>query len=66
MWVFGSLGLYGLIRALGDDVGFGQTLGVIGYSLLPLLLITPMLPLARYLPFFGFALKVCRGPLLRQ
>eukprot|EP01090_Pellita_catalonica_P007926 TRINITY_DN1853_c0_g1_i9.p2 TRINITY_DN1853_c0_g1~~TRINITY_DN1853_c0_g1_i9.p2 ORF type:complete len:259 (+),score=26.63 TRINITY_DN1853_c0_g1_i9:31-807(+) len=39
MWLVGSLLIFALARVLGRDVTYSQTLGVIGYSLLPLTLI---------------------------
>eukprot|EP01104_Vermistella_antarctica_P018330 TRINITY_DN6741_c0_g1_i1.p1 TRINITY_DN6741_c0_g1~~TRINITY_DN6741_c0_g1_i1.p1 ORF type:complete len:230 (+),score=40.07 TRINITY_DN6741_c0_g1_i1:399-1088(+) len=36
MWLFGSLLVFLLARVLGAEVSYAQTLGVIGYSLVPL------------------------------
>ncbi|KAJ0067098.1 hypothetical protein NL108_012492 [Boleophthalmus pectinirostris] len=43
IWIFGSLIIFLLARVLGGEVSFGQVLGVIGYSLLPLIVIAPLL-----------------------
>ncbi|KAM8738669.1 protein YIPF4 isoform X1 [Acanthopagrus latus] len=43
IWIFGSLMIFLLARVLGGEVSFGQVLGVIGYSLLPLIVIAPLL-----------------------
>ncbi|XP_068597281.1 protein YIPF4 [Brachionichthys hirsutus] len=43
IWIFGSLTIFLLARVLGGEVSFGQVLGVIGYSLLPLIVIAPIL-----------------------
>ncbi|CAL1578490.1 unnamed protein product [Knipowitschia caucasica] len=43
IWIVGSLIIFILARVLGGEVSFGQVLGVIGYSLLPLIAITPLL-----------------------
>ncbi|XP_040206749.1 protein YIPF4 [Rana temporaria] len=43
IWIFGSLTIFLLARVLGGDVAYGQVLGVIGYSLLPLIVIAPAL-----------------------
>ncbi|XP_045898476.1 protein YIPF4-like, partial [Micropterus dolomieu] len=43
IWIFGSLTIFLLARVLGGEVSFGQVLGVIGYSLLPLIVIAPLL-----------------------
>uniref|UniRef100_A0A7N8XYW0 Protein YIPF n=1 Tax=Mastacembelus armatus TaxID=205130 RepID=A0A7N8XYW0_9TELE len=43
IWIFGSLTIFLLARVLGGEVSYGQVLGVIGYSLLPLIVIAPVL-----------------------
>ncbi|KAA8584155.1 hypothetical protein FQN60_015363 [Etheostoma spectabile] len=43
IWIFGSTTIFLLARVLGGEVSFGQVLGVIGYSLLPLIVIAPLL-----------------------
>ncbi|XP_005005104.1 protein YIPF4 isoform X1 [Cavia porcellus] len=43
IWIFGSLTIFLLARVLGGEVSYGQVLGVIGYSLLPLIVIAPIL-----------------------
>ncbi|KAL6067512.1 hypothetical protein STEG23_018216 [Scotinomys teguina] len=43
IWIFGSLTIFLLARVLGGEVAYGQVLGVIGYSLLPLIVIAPIL-----------------------
>ncbi|CAJ0917185.1 unnamed protein product, partial [Ranitomeya imitator] len=43
IWIFGSLTIFLLARVLGGEVSYGQVLGVIGYSLLPLIVIVPAL-----------------------
>ncbi|XP_008943602.1 PREDICTED: protein YIPF4, partial [Merops nubicus] len=43
IWIFGSLTIFLLARVLGGEVAYGQVLGVIGYSLLPLIVIAPLL-----------------------
>jgi hypothetical protein len=58
MWILGSFFVHALIRVLGGDVGFAQTLGVTGYSLLPLAISVPMLPLAAPYPAFALVIKV--------
>jgi len=45
MWVFGTLLIFVLARVLGGEVGYSQCLGVIGYSLLPLIITAPILGL---------------------
>ncbi|KAL6080531.1 Protein yipf4 [Balamuthia mandrillaris] len=48
MWIFGSFLIFFLARVLGGDVSYAQTLGVIGYSLLPLLLTVVLLVLTSW------------------
>jgi len=43
LWVFGTLLIFVLARVLGGEVGYSQCLGVIGYSLLPLIITAPIL-----------------------
>ncbi|MBN3317844.1 YIPF4 protein, partial [Atractosteus spatula] len=43
IWIFGSLTIFLLARVLGGEVSYGQVVGVIGYSLLPLIVIAPLL-----------------------
>ena len=38
LWIVGSLLLFLLARVLGSDVSFSQSVGVIGYSVLPLVI----------------------------
>eukprot|EP01135_Chromosphaera_perkinsii_P000589 Nk52_evm10s128 gene=Nk52_evmTU10s128 len=45
MWIFGSLIIFVLARVLGGEVSYAQSLGVIGYSLLPLIIVGMILPL---------------------
>uniref|UniRef100_A0AAY4F025 Protein YIPF n=1 Tax=Denticeps clupeoides TaxID=299321 RepID=A0AAY4F025_9TELE len=47
IWIFGSLTIFLLARVLGGEVSYGQVLGVIGYSLLPLIVIAPLLLVIR-------------------
>ncbi|XP_067319281.1 protein YIPF4-like [Anolis sagrei] len=43
IWIFGSLTIFLPARVLGGEVAYGQVLGVIGYFLLPLIVIAPVL-----------------------
>ncbi|XP_078591102.1 protein YIPF4-like [Branchiostoma floridae x Branchiostoma japonicum] len=56
IWVFGSLIIFMLARVLGGEVSYSQCLGVIGYSLLPLIVTASALPLVR--PFHYVSLLV--------
>eukprot|EP00045_Choanoeca_perplexa_P017586 m.257181 g.257181 ORF g.257181 m.257181 type:complete len:250 (+) comp17581_c0_seq2:82-831(+) len=46
IWMIGSLLIFLLGRVLGGDTNFSQTLGIVGYSLLPLILMGLVMPLA--------------------
>jgi hypothetical protein len=43
IWIFGSLTIFLLARVLGGEVAYGRLLGVVGYSLLPLIVVAPIL-----------------------
>jgi len=43
VWLVGSFIIFIITRALGGEVSFSQTIGVIGYSLLPELLVVIVL-----------------------
>lgn len=57
IWVFGSLLIFVLARVLGGEVSFSQTLGVIGYSLLPLVIVAPLVSAIYSLPWVSFCVK---------
>eukprot|EP00051_Salpingoeca_urceolata_P010204 m.124376 g.124376 ORF g.124376 m.124376 type:complete len:270 (-) comp16621_c0_seq2:79-888(-) len=44
IWMCGSAGIFFLARVLGGESSFSQTLGIVGYSLLPLILTGLLLP----------------------
>ncbi|XP_065661947.1 protein YIPF4 isoform X2 [Hydra vulgaris] len=50
IWFCGSFVIFFLTRALGGEVSFSQCLGVIGYSLLPLIVTGLALPFLHQLP----------------
>uniref|UniRef100_A0A3Q4AWX0 Protein YIPF n=1 Tax=Mola mola TaxID=94237 RepID=A0A3Q4AWX0_MOLML len=58
IWIFGSLTIFLLARVLGGEVSFGQVLGVIGYSLLPLIVIAPPLLVIRGLELVSTLIKL--------
>ncbi|XP_041469490.1 protein YIPF4-like [Lytechinus variegatus] len=58
IWIFGSLVIFLLARVLGGEVNYSQCLGVIGYSLLPLIIAATVLPVTRYIPFIGSIVKL--------
>ncbi|CAD5116362.1 DgyrCDS5261 [Dimorphilus gyrociliatus] len=58
IWLFGSVLIFLLARVLGANVTYSQCLGVIGYSLLPLVLIGLVLPFFSQMVFIGFLFKI--------
>eukprot|EP00117_Sycon_ciliatum_P024831 scpid85714/ scgid20744/ Protein YIPF4; YIP1 family member 4 &gt; Protein YIPF4; YIP1 family member 4 len=58
IWIFGTYLLFLLARVLGGSVSFSQMLGVIGYSLLPLIIIATVLPLLHPFPLLSSCSKV--------
>ncbi|XP_021370557.1 protein YIPF4-like [Mizuhopecten yessoensis] len=59
IWIFGSLIIFLLARMLGGEVSYSQCLGVIGYSVLPLVITASILPLFRSLHYLGLLIKLC-------
>ncbi|KAJ8309136.1 hypothetical protein KUTeg_014010 [Tegillarca granosa] len=58
IWVFGTLIIFLLARVLGGEVSYSQCLGVIGYSVLPLVITATILPLFRSFYYISMALKL--------
>ncbi|CAL8361909.1 unnamed protein product [Boreogadus saida] len=58
IWIFGSLTVFILARVLGGEVSYGQVLGVIGYSLLPLIVISPLLLVIGSFDVFATVIKL--------
>eukprot|EP00053_Salpingoeca_punica_P004721 m.50599 g.50599 ORF g.50599 m.50599 type:complete len:241 (+) comp12919_c0_seq1:55-777(+) len=58
IWIFGSILIFLLARVLGGEVGFSETLGVIGYSLLPLILTGALMPFVRGIAYLGELIKL--------
>ena len=58
MWFIGSLVIFLLARVLGADVTYSQSLGVIGYSLLPLAVTALLLSLVKSLYFVSATLRM--------
>eukprot|EP00039_Didymoeca_costata_P019824 m.339089 g.339089 ORF g.339089 m.339089 type:complete len:269 (+) comp18656_c0_seq1:274-1080(+) len=57
IWFFGSWIIYYLVRVLGDDVSFSQSLGIVGYSLLPLVVIILLMPAIYHIPLLNYGVK---------
>lgn len=58
MWIFGSLVIFLLARVLGGEVNYSQCLGVIGYSVLPLVVTATTLPLVRPFHYVELVFKL--------
>ncbi|XP_013788429.1 protein YIPF4-like [Limulus polyphemus] len=58
LWVCGSLLVFLLARVLGGEVNYSQCLGVIGYSVLPLIMTATTLPLLNPFPFISLFVKL--------
>ncbi|XP_076320766.1 protein YIPF4-like isoform X2 [Tachypleus tridentatus] len=58
LWVCGSLLVFLLARVLGGEVNYSQCLGVIGYSVLPLIITATTLPLLNPFPFISLFVKL--------
>jgi hypothetical protein len=58
IWFLGSFLVYVLARVLGSSsASFAQTLGVLGYSLLPLIITAALLPLVAGIPLLQFFMR---------
>lgn len=58
IWLAGSFLIFVLTRVLGAEVSYGQTLGVIGYSVIPLILSATILPLVSFIPLLNLVVKI--------
>lgn len=58
IWAVGSALIYALARALGADVTFAQTLGVIGYCLLPLVIAVAAAPITAASPMLASGVRI--------
>ncbi|CAD6198361.1 unnamed protein product [Caenorhabditis auriculariae] len=56
IWCCGGFIVYFIARALGGDVGYTQVLGVIGYCLIPLVVMSLVIPLFSSVPIVAKAL----------
>ncbi|MFH4979525.1 hypothetical protein AB6A40_006234 [Gnathostoma spinigerum] len=50
IWFVGSFFIFFLARALGGEVGYSQILGIVGYCLIPLVVIGAIIPVVSRLP----------------
>ncbi|XP_046335799.1 protein YIPF4-like isoform X3 [Haliotis rufescens] len=57
IWIFGSFVIFLLARVLGGEVSYSQCLGVIGYSVLPLLIIGTIMPLLKSFDYLTMVFK---------
>lgn len=58
IWLSGSFLIFVLTRVLGAEVSYGQTLGVVGYSVIPLIFAVIILPLISFIPLLNLAVKI--------
>ncbi|XP_053377460.1 protein YIPF4-like isoform X1 [Mercenaria mercenaria] len=58
IWIFGSLIIFMLARVLGGEVSYSQCLGVVGYSVLPLVITALILPLFKAFHYVALLLKL--------
>lgn len=58
IWIFGSMFIFMLARVLGGEVGYTQTLGIVGYSLLPVLITAPVVSWLHLMPTLGVFLRI--------
>ncbi len=65
IWLFGSFFVFFLARALGGDVGYTQVLGIVGYCLLPLVVMALLIPVVSRQVSKSHPIS-CRFPLIAQ
>ncbi|XP_064602904.1 protein YIPF4-like [Liolophura sinensis] len=58
IWIFGSLIIFLLARVLGGEVNYSQCLGVIGYSVLPLVITASILPLLSTYKYISMTFRI--------
>ncbi|XP_070578885.1 protein YIPF4-like isoform X2 [Ptychodera flava] len=58
IWIFGSLIIFMLARVLGGEVTYSQCLGVIGYSLLPLIVTGTVIPVVYSFYYLCYLVKI--------
>ncbi len=58
IWIFGSFIIFVIARVIGGEVTYSQIVGIIGYSLLPILLIACLNPLTKNLSYLNTMLRV--------
>ncbi|XP_060571927.1 protein YIPF4-like [Ruditapes philippinarum] len=58
IWICGSLIIFMLARVLGGEVSYSQCLGVVGYSVLPLVITALILPLFKAFHYVALLLKL--------
>lgn len=58
IWFLGSFLVFFLARALGGEVGYSQVLGIVGYCLIPLVVVGVVLPLVSRWHYIAMFFKV--------
>ncbi len=57
IWIAGSFLVFLIARVLGGEVTYSQIVGIIGYSLLPLVFMAVLMPLLKSITILNYALK---------
>jgi len=58
IWITGSFLLFVIVRVLGGNVSYSQVVGTVGYSLLPMVLITLLLPVIKSVAILANLVKM--------
>jgi len=58
VWIFGSFIIFLIARVIGGEVTYSQIVGVIGYSLLPILLMACLNPITKKFTYLNTMLRV--------
>lgn len=58
IWIFGSFLVFVIARVLGGEVTYSQIIGIIGYSLLPLLMMAFLNPIVKNLSYLSLLLRI--------
>jgi len=58
IWIFGSFLIFVIARVLGGEVSYSQIVGTVGYSLLPLLLMSIVVPFIKEFYYLNTFFKV--------
>jgi len=59
VWLFGSLFIFLLARVLGGEIGYSQCLGILGYCVIPLVIVATILPFLHSQFYPSLLVKFC-------